>query len=287
MKNLQLILGMLTLLFCIGCSDDDGSAGNGTGPVADFSFSNDESTFTFTNLSENATDYQWDFGDLKFYSYEENPIYTYDIGGEITVSLTATNEAGESDFISKTITAPEIIIINIDIDGEFEDWTDVAIAAENTSGTGSIQRMKVWAGGENVNVYFEGNTSMQMELVDMFINSDGDPATGFLHGTWPENSGAEFLFEGPLVSNGWGSFYAHADPAGGWAWNAIAGSAANLTSSGIVALDEETNAIEFQIPKTQFGTLGESFGIAITEMTAGWALVANFPEGGSFVIIEP
>lgn len=287
MKKFKFLGAFLMLALALGCSDDDSSSDSGNGPTADFSFSNDGSTFTFTNLSENATNYQWDFGDLKFYSYEKDPVYTYAIGGEITVSLTVTNESGASDFVAKTISAPEIIIINIDIDGEFDDWEDVEVVAENTSGAGSIQKMKIWTGGENVNIYFEGNTNMRMELVDMFFNSDGNPSTGFLHSTWPDSSGAEFLFEGPLVSNGWGSFYQHADPAGGWAWNALAGSAANLKASGIIAVDDETNAIEFSIPKTQFGSLGDSFGFAITELTGGWALVANFPEGGSFVTIEP
>src|SRR5690606_16952147 len=282
-----MFLGYFTmLLLVLGCSDDDSSTASGNGPTADFSFSNDESTFSFTNLSKNATSYQWDFGDLNFYSHEENPTYTYAIGGEITVSLTATNEAGQTDFIAKKIQAPEIIIIDISIDGEFQDWEDVELAAENTTGTGSIQKVKIWTGREKVNIYFEGNTAMKMELVDMYFDSDGDPTTGFLHGTWTEVSGADFLFEGPVVSNGWGSFYQHADPNGGWAWNALAGSAANLLASPIVALDGATHAMEISIPKPQFGSLGETFGFAITEMTAGWGLVANFPEGTSFVTLE-
>lgn len=285
MKKLM-FLGYFTMLLALGCSDDESTPGGSNQPIADFSFTNDQSVFSFTNLSQNATEYQWDFGDLKFYSHEENPVYTYAIGGEITVSLTATNAAGETDFVAKKIMAPEIIIIDISIDGEFEDWEDVEVTAENASGAGSIQKMKIWAGGDKVNIYVEGNKSMQMELVDMFINSDGDPATGFLHATWPDSSGAEYLFEGPLVTNGWGSFYLHADPAGGWAWNALAGSAANLVSSGIISVDDTTNAMELSIPKSQLGSLGDSIGIAITEMTAGWGLVANFPEGASFVTLE-
>lgn len=285
-KLTQYITMLVALLFLAACSGDDSSSDSATKPVADFSFTNDGSTFTFTNLSTNGTKYRWDFGDLYYPSTEKDPVYTYKIGGEIRVSLTVTNDAGEESFITKTITAPRIIIIDINIDGEFDDWNDVAVTDENTSGNGSIQKIKIWAGGPNVNVYLEGNKKMLMELVDMYINTDGNTATGFLHSNWSEGSGAEFLFEGPMVTNGWGQFYNHTDPNGGWGWAGIAGSGVNLKASAIVSLNDTTNAMEFSIPKSQLGTLGSSIGIAITEMTAGWAGVANFPEAPKFSTLE-
>lgn len=277
---------LMALLLVTACSSDNASSDSATKPVADFSFTNDGSTFTFTNLSTNGTKYRWDFGDLYYLSNEKDPVYTYKIGGEIKVSLTVTNDAGEESFITKTITAPRIIIIDIKIDGKFTDWDDVAVTDQNTSGNGSIQKIKIWAGGPNVNVYLEGNKKMLMELVDMYINTDGNTKTGFLHSNWPEGSGAEFLFEGPVVSNGWGQFYNHTDPNGGWGWAGIDGSGANLKASGIVSLNDTTNAIEFSIPKSQLGTLGSSIGIGITEMTSGWAAVANFPEGPKFSTLQ-
>jgi len=288
MKKTKLFYYLIAIVLFTGCSSDDTNNG-GVKPIADFSFVNDGSTFTFTNLSTNGSTYRWDFGDLYFYSNEENPVYTYAIGGELTVSLTVTNESGEEGFISKTITAPEIIIIDIAIDGDFADWEDVEVAYdESASGSGSMQKIKIWGGGENVNVYLEGNTTMLMELVDIFINSDGDSATGFLSWQWPNGSGADYLFEGPLLSSSWGAFYEHADPAGGWAWTWLGGSE-NMISSGIVNVSSEVNAIEFSIPKSQLGALGDSIGFAFTEMTGGWALVASFPEvtaTSAFVTIE-
>ncbi len=288
MKKTKLFYYLIAIVLFTGCSSDDTNNG-GVKPTADFSFVNDGSTFTFTNLSTNGSTYKWDFGDLYFYSNEENPVYTYAIGGELTVSLTVTNESGEEGFISKTITAPEIIIIDIAIDGDFADWEDVEVAYdESASGSGSMQKIKIWGGGENVNVYLEGNTTMLMELVDIFINSDGDSATGFLSWQWPNGSGADYLFEGPLLSSSWGAFYEHADPAGGWAWTWLGGSE-NMISSGIVNVSSEVNAIEFSIPKSQLGALGDSIGFAFTEMTGGWALVASFPEvtaTSAFVTIE-
>lgn len=282
-KYLTMLVGLLLLT---ACSSDGSSSDSGTKPVADFSFTNDGSTFTFTNLSTNGTKYRWDFGDLYYTSNEKDPVYTYKIGGEIRVSLTVTNEAGEESFITKVITAPRIIIIDIKIDGKFTDWDDVAFTDQNTGTNGTIQKIKIWAGGPNVNVYLEGNKKMLLEVVDMFINTDGNTQTGFLHGSWPGGSGAEFLFEGPVVSNGWGQFYNHADPNGGWAWNPIAGSGVNLKASAVVSLSDTTNALEFSIPKSQLGNLGSSIGIAITELNSAWAPIGNFPDAPKFSTLE-
>lgn len=288
MKTTKLFCYLIAIVLFTGCSSDNTDNG-AVKPIADFSFTNDGSIFTFTNLSTNGDSYRWDFGDLYFVSNEENPVYTYTIGGELLVSLTVTNESGGEGYISKTITAPEIIIIDIDIDGEFEDWENVEVVYdESSSGSGSMQKIKIWTGGENVNVYLEGNSTMLMELVDMYINTDGDDQTGFLHWQWPDGSGADYLFEGPLVSNSWGAFYEHNDPNGGWGWTWLGGSE-NMISSGIVNVSADVNAIEFSIPKSQLGTLGSSIGFAFTEMTGGWGLVANFPEGAggtSFITVE-
>jgi len=57
-------------------------------------------TVTFTNLSENATAYVWDFGDGDTSSIA-NPIHIYIGEGSYTVSLVASNENG-SDIETKT-----------------------------------------------------------------------------------------------------------------------------------------------------------------------------------------
>jgi len=266
----------MTVSLIVSCGPDDEASSNDA-LAADFSFTNDESLFVFTNLSEGATSYRWDFGDLSFYCERENPTYRYvTVGGEIEVTLTAMDGNGNETYITKTVIAPEILDVEIEIDGNFDDWQEVDFLYEEPDAV-SMQKIKIWGKGDNISVYLEGNTAMQMELVDMYINSDGDSSTGFLSWQWPEGSGGDFLFEGPLLSASWGSFYQHTDPAGGWGWSALAGSATNMYSSGIVSVDSETNAIEFSIPKTQFGSLGSTIGFAFSELTSGWAAVGAFP----------
>ncbi|AEH60783.1 PKD domain containing protein [Methanosalsum zhilinae DSM 4017] len=67
-------------------------------PVADFT-ANPTSGIaplevSFTDNSDNAVEYHWDFGDGQT-STEVNPTHTYELPGAYTVTLTVSNEVGE------------------------------------------------------------------------------------------------------------------------------------------------------------------------------------------------
>jgi len=66
-------------------------------PEASFSAVNNLTSVAFTNTSEDATSYVWDFGDGES-SIEENPTHVYDDEGSYSVVLTATNECGDNLF---------------------------------------------------------------------------------------------------------------------------------------------------------------------------------------------
>jgi len=68
-------------------------------PSADFSFhgSNDSivpDTVTFKNLSQNASTYEWNFGDTHS-STGVDPVHIYTIAGSYTVELKAYSSSGE------------------------------------------------------------------------------------------------------------------------------------------------------------------------------------------------
>lgn len=65
-------------------------------PTAGFSFTQDRRDYAFTNLSENADSFLWDFGTGDF-STEKNPTYLFE-GTPGEVILTATNACGEQTF---------------------------------------------------------------------------------------------------------------------------------------------------------------------------------------------
>jgi len=64
-------------------------------PVVDFSADNSSDSVQFTDLSQNATSWSWDFGDGGT-STDESPVHTYSAAGNYTVTLTASNEVGST-----------------------------------------------------------------------------------------------------------------------------------------------------------------------------------------------
>lgn len=78
-------------------------------------------TVTFNNLSTDATNYSWDFGDDTA-STLVNPVKTYDADGTYTVTLTAVNDSGDSDTFQATIDIELVLIINGDFENGSEGW---------------------------------------------------------------------------------------------------------------------------------------------------------------------
>lgn len=102
-KNLQwifrlfLLIGMVSLVAVTGCKKDEEDPPPAN-PIASFQFAVSTTNYlevTFTNFSQNATSYEWNFGDGQT-STEANPVHTYTAAGDYTVVLTAKNSANAS-----------------------------------------------------------------------------------------------------------------------------------------------------------------------------------------------
>lgn len=97
------IVAFTMLVFFISCEKE--SNNESAEPIACFDYSSQELTagaeINFTSCSENATSYEWDFGDGNT-SLEENPTHAYDIAGTYNVSLTVFN-AKNSNTTTKTV----------------------------------------------------------------------------------------------------------------------------------------------------------------------------------------
>jgi hypothetical protein len=79
-----------------------------------------ESLVAFNNMSSNATDWEWDFGDPESgssnYSTEMNPEHVYYSEGTYTVSLTATNNSctpAKTDFIAIPVVVSDTVSTDI------------------------------------------------------------------------------------------------------------------------------------------------------------------------------
>jgi PKD repeat protein len=94
MKRQVLLLASVFFLFAgLGCYK------KATIPIADFSYhgSNDTivpDTLTFRNLSENASTYEWNFGDSHS-STAVDPVHIYTVAGSYTVVLKAYSGSGQ------------------------------------------------------------------------------------------------------------------------------------------------------------------------------------------------
>jgi PKD repeat protein len=67
-------------------------------PVASFDFNQIDLTLFFTSLSQNADNWDWDFGDGGS-STQENPSHTYNQDGEYEIVLTVSNDCGTDEHI--------------------------------------------------------------------------------------------------------------------------------------------------------------------------------------------
>lgn len=99
------LIGLVSLITLSSCKKDDDDEPATAKPVASFQYAIDDVNFfmvTFTNFSQNATSYSWDFADGNT-STEKDPVHTYAEAGTYVVELTASNDEGESATFTESI----------------------------------------------------------------------------------------------------------------------------------------------------------------------------------------
>jgi parallel beta-helix repeat protein len=105
-----------------GCPGRDSvqvQVGN-TLPSPDFNFTVNQSTVSFSNLSNSGATYSWNFGDGVGTSTAVNPVYNYTTTGSFNVILNASNACGGPVNTSKTVTISVLggLDDNLDTSGE-------------------------------------------------------------------------------------------------------------------------------------------------------------------------
>jgi len=103
--SLLLMTSLFVSLFFVASCTKDPDTPAVVDPIASFQFQISATNFlevTFTNFSQNATTYAWDFGDGKT-STEKSPVHVFDAAGTYTVKLTATNTSNVSKTFSSSI----------------------------------------------------------------------------------------------------------------------------------------------------------------------------------------
>jgi PKD repeat protein len=104
-KWLLAAFALVGIVFISACNGDDPEPADN--PIASFQYEISADNFlevAFTNFSQNAVSYSWDFGDGNT-STEESPTHTYAAAGTYTIALTATGAEGTTPATkSETIT---------------------------------------------------------------------------------------------------------------------------------------------------------------------------------------
>lgn len=268
-KNKWFLIGIaLSLVIVVSCEKDDTSNAS----KAVFSYVADGFKVNFTNFSNNATEYVWDFGDQSEGSTLKNPVHVFPNKGQFLVSLTANNETETSTFIDTVL----IIGPNIKIDGDFTDWEYVGYTHENAVGTGgSLLAVKTFASSGYLNFYLEGTSDFSLTVFDLYLDSDNDSETGLKTWMYPLKSGADFLCEGSIPGE-WGDVYEHVGPGNDWNWNPVYAFGDLFQFSAIKNVGDR-KAIEFSIKRSDLGTMNNYVNFAIIESNEGWTEIGTLP----------
>ena len=115
-------------------------------------------TITFTNLTQNADTYLWDFGDGNT-STLENPTHTYSAPGTYTVQLIATNSTFNA---SDTMTKIDYITVYDSVNADFSYTVQNMTVTFQNQSTGADSYM--WDFGD-------GNTSTDIDPVHVYANA--------------------------------------------------------------------------------------------------------------------
>ena len=270
-KNILIVLCTVSaMLPNLSCKKEKNS---GNGIKAVFSYVADGFKVNFTDYSTNAKEYFWDFGDNDT-SIAANPIHVYHSKGEFLASLTIKNGQETSTFIDTVFIAGP----NIKIDGDFTDWTYVEFSNVNDAGSGgTILGVKTFASAGSLNFYLEGTEDFNLAVMDMYIDADNNPATGFQFWAYPVASGAEYLFEGS-VPDEWGDVLIHTGGDNdGWSWDAVSDFETMVKFSEIKEEDGK-KVVEFSIKRDGLGVLKNYVNFAIQESDEGWSMIGSIPE---------
>jgi PKD repeat protein len=178
-----LLLSLLTsILFIFSCNRDDDSDSKEGVPCFEAAQQNERKLdVTFTNCSENASSYRWDFGDGS-QSEVESPVHTYADPGDYTVTLEILLEEPDEDGnftaeISKsvTVTQPDpFASISSAQDGATVDRSTPVVLKLETFAKFPVTNVKGYMIiGEEQTVIIDSTLAPTEQSIEMNINAGG------------------------------------------------------------------------------------------------------------------
>lgn len=273
------------------------SCNKGDKPKARFDYAIDGMTVTFTNMSKDAEEYTWEFGDGTLFSKEENPVHEYAEEGTYTVKLTAKNKAGES--VAEQTISLEKKAWEIKIDGKFDDWDtvadeDLAIAeADEDSKYEAFYGMAFCSDADYIYFYFEFSSEtgkyidetsgeefdgFVVDYMNIYLNLDDDATTGSNSYLW-DASAAEFLIQGSAYSlTESGLFFFNNPDQTAWGWEDSGVTGIIAEASDVVAVGDGHLAMEGKIMRAMFPQTPKVCKVGVYTSDSGWAETGVLPQ---------
>ncbi len=222
MKRIHCFSLLLVILVFSMCSKEE------TLPVAKFAVDREMATvgdlIRFTNLSENALDFFWDFGDGTT-STEKSPSHTYTAAGTFTVTLKVTGAEGENS-ISRTIVVSFPVPVSAFTmdkttaeEGQTIRFTNASQHATtytwdfgdgSTSGEANPSHAYAKKGTYTVKLTATGNGGTHFSTMMVTITEPplaALPPAGFYSGNTDEGGTISFTIEGDKITSFDGSFF--------------------------------------------------------------------------------
>jgi PKD repeat protein len=257
-------------------------------PVAGFSYQKSDLTVTYTNTSQNAISYLWDFGDGNT-STQTSPVHTYLTGGSYVVNLTSTSNTCGNDVTSQTIileTATASFSANVTqvCTAESVVFTDNSTAATSWAwnfGAGANPATASTQGPHTVNYSTSGSKTVSLtingsvtETKTNYITVYPEPVAAF---TWSQ-TGLIISFSNTSVN------------AVSYLWNFGDGNTSTETSPVHTYSSDGTYPVSLTSTSEMCGNdvftetlVLNTIGISEAEMNAAFQIFPN-PSNGNFSI---
>ncbi len=248
-------------------------------PDVFYSVELDGYTVKFTNETQGATSYRWDFGDGGT-STEASPSHEYPGKGKYVPTLYATSASGAVAEGSTVINISKASPISL-TDNSLADWDTIThnMIIAGTGG-GVMKKAKYDYNSDYVFCYYEMTAKVSDgHVFDFYLDSDNIPTTGYL--TWIFSaSGNDVVLEGSMFPGGWFDplYFTGGSNQNAWSWDVP--SIPEFYDIGTVVQDGSTLKFEMGLKRAKLkGLIGKAIKIGLAINKNDWStMLGSIPD---------